>query len=229
MITRRDFIKTMSLLSGAVLAPVRWLGKWAGVQPAEAEEPEVGELYEGFVLLPEGAPVPSIINYPEIMVPVTCGVGSDTYIEQTAFTETYGSESEISGVTPFPIFFPSTHLDSLTLTSAMLMKDKSGEIYMASLGYGLEKEVEILVNIVAYPHFPRPYPIWSRKTIEPDDPSITLEKFDLLPSPGIMVLSRGGTIFNWIFDDVLYSLLVEPLFTSDQAVSIATSILRSTQ
>jgi len=45
MFTRRDFIKTMSLLSGAVLAPVRWLGRWAGVQPVLAEEPPVeGEL-----------------------------------------------------------------------------------------------------------------------------------------------------------------------------------------
>ena len=58
MFTRRDFIKTMSLLSGAVLAPVRWLGRWTGVQPAQAEEPpEMGELYAGFVLLPEGAPM----------------------------------------------------------------------------------------------------------------------------------------------------------------------------
>jgi hypothetical protein len=83
----------------------RWVSQLPlGVQPALAEEPPVeGELFAGFVLLPEGAPMPSFVKEPALGVPNMCGVGVGMGgPEPTAVTTNFLNAADILTKIDFP-------------------------------------------------------------------------------------------------------------------------------
>lgn len=130
MFTRRDFIKTMSLLSGAVLAPVRWMGKWAGVEPAGKEERyEGGELYAGFVLLSDGDPVPDFVRSPKRKFPILCNVGGN--VEITGMIEEFNNIEEIISKLKFLVYKLGT---PMTPVGGYVLSHKSGEIFGVEQG-----------------------------------------------------------------------------------------------
>jgi len=228
MFTRRDFIKTMSLLSGAVLAPVRWLGKWAGVQPTKADEPPVeGELYAGFVLLPEGAKVPEYVQYPKKMIPIVCGVAGNA---TTATSISFESEADLIIEVDFPTYSLSQLPEGMSSAGGYILKHKTGETFSILLSYKIyepeRQRWKAAVNLCAQPDFPRPFPLWSSEPVEPGGPSVLLEKVLFLPSPGIMVVSQTGYIFYWVEDNILYTLTMDHNPTFDEAHRLISSLAR---
>ncbi|GAB4577973.1 MAG: hypothetical protein Fur0022_07050 [Anaerolineales bacterium] len=228
MISRRDFIKTMSLLSGAVLTPVRWLGKWAGVQPAQEEEPpEAGELYAGFVLLPEGAKVPEFVQPEKYGMPNLCGVGKgDADIDLEAEFITFESPEVLVAETNLPIYALNDFPDGLQPSGASVIKRKSGELYNGTVTYAAyDKALAIwhtALSIEARVDFPNPFPIWSSSSKEEGVLAVDLVKVDFLPGGGgIMITTPNGFTLHWIMNEIYYFLSLDhfPDFDAKTLVS----------
>jgi hypothetical protein len=99
--------------------------------------------------------------------------------------------------------------------------EREGEVYETGVVYdsrlgkrtGLDSQRRT-IRLLAKPEFLRPYPLRSSKPLEPGGPTVTLQKVDFLPTPGVMILTQEGYIFHWIENDILYTLyanLPEPL------------------
>ena len=187
MITRRDFIKTMSLLSGAVLAPVRWLGKWAGVQPAQMEElSEEGELYAGFVLLPEGAKVPDFVQDEKLGMPNMCGVGKENGSEVVQAVYSHlDSANELVIQTRLPIYTLELLPEGLQPSGASILSHKTGELYCGTVIFEAYNDTfedwHTALSIEARVDFPHPVPLWTSQPVEEGGFPIFLEKVDYLP------------------------------------------------
>jgi hypothetical protein len=217
MITRRDFIKTVSLLSGAVLAPVRWLGKWAGVQPAQGEEPpEQGELYAGFVLLPEGALAPPFSKCAS--APILCVAHDKDDPKVEAFrgeTLWFNSIEELTSNLSFQTYVPTSLPANIEFVNTYLVRFVgSKEIFKARIDFGFLENMHPLIGLSAQPIFPQPLPIWP-----------VYEKVDFTPTPGVMLPTAEGHVFQWIKEDILYTLMVEYDQHRDVAVNIAKSLV----
>ena len=85
MLTRRDFVKILATIGSSILLlPLNRLKKAYSLnenfslgQPAIFPQTSpLGEFYAGFLLLPDGAPVPPKVKYPERGMPTFCGVGA---------------------------------------------------------------------------------------------------------------------------------------------------------
>ena len=240
MITRRDFIKTMSLLSGAVLAPVRWLGKWAGVQPAQGEVPEVGELYAGFVLLPEGAPMPAYVRCAP--APMLCQVNDVRDPDALALrgeTLWFDNFSEwISKVSFTTYILNPIPVDIEFVQGHLIRFAQSGEEFAASIDYGPANGHEPLLSISARPIFPRPYPIWPVVSpiqtegltdgVQDEMVMAYAEKVDFTPTPGLMLPTEQGHLLYWIKQDILYTLVVEYDQSREAAMEIVQSLVETT-
>ncbi|NUM44517.1 MAG: hypothetical protein HUU38_07395 [Anaerolineales bacterium] len=227
MVSRRDFIKTMSLLSGAVLAPVRWLGKWAGVQAQGEEPPEVGELYAGFVLLPEGAKVPEFVIYPQTALPKFCGVGDS--IGPLATSPSFITDTDLANKAYFPIYTIRNPPASLTQKEAYLTLHPTQDIYCSTICFNetlSDQEVsERKIFLWAFPDFPRPYPLWYSNPVETEGPFFSLSKVDFLPQPGIMTATQYDYIFYWSEKDVLYMIVMEAISDFQYAKTILTQLV----
>lgn len=216
MFTRRDFIKTMSLLSGAILTPVRWLGKWVEGQPEQAEElKEIGELFAGFVLLPEAVTLPAFVQYPRFAPPNECGLGAGNGGHKAnAVVRSYESESKLAESVNFPVYTIKPTSIELRPTTISTISHPNGIIYGTSIGFGiLNKDVgiwETIIALWAQPDFYRPYPLWFSNPLAANEPAVTLLKTDGLPSPGIYAPVQMGYIYHWIANDIYYSLTIEP-------------------
>jgi hypothetical protein len=226
MLNRRDFIKFLGATGAVILSPLRRLEWFKPLEVVQAEEP-VGELYAGFVLLPEGAPAPEFVKYPEVMVPIICGAGQNSSQHASmASTENFSTIVELANRIQFPIFKPAPLPNNLKPTAIKLIKHKiSNEIYLTE--YILESdaaEESVMAIMSAYTKFPAPFPLWSSEPVEPNETATVPEKVDFLPSPGIMVSSKGGNIFNWIGNNIFYSLIVEPALSREDAEILATSL-----
>lgn len=63
MATRRDFLKTISTFAAAVLVPLDTIARKLSRGPSHPLWQ--GEVYAGFVILPEGDPIPSFVVPPQ--------------------------------------------------------------------------------------------------------------------------------------------------------------------
>ncbi|MCS6911060.1 MAG: hypothetical protein NZM11_10935 [Anaerolineales bacterium] len=134
---------------------------------------------------------------------------------------TFASVAELAREMEFPLYALGEMSNGLRLGSAFLITHDTGEVYGASLGfetYNPESACwECTVSLQAYPDFPRPFPLWSRQPEKPADPAVVLEKVGFLPTPGIRVMTRAGYVCHWIEEHILYTLVVEPSPTIQEA------------
>jgi hypothetical protein len=211
MLTRRDFIKGMAWLGGVVLFPFNWLAKSSSL-PETGSKAE-GELYAGFVLLPEGAPVPDFVQPPKLRPchedcagagGEDCGLGF--------VTRHFGGAEDLAREAGFPLYTLNSFLPGLYLANAYIVGYTTGEIDSAWLGFDAYDTAtnydECLAFILALPDFPRPYPLWSSGPVEPGGPAVVLEKVDLLSIPEIRVVNDWERVYYWIQDDVFYTLCI---------------------
>jgi len=223
MLTRRDFIRILVAVGGSVvLSPLNSLKRLYSFNEESSLEQSatlhqtssLGELYAGFLLLPDGATVPPTVKYPERGMPTFCGVGAgQDGLEPTAVIKSFSAVTDLAREVDFPVYTLSKLPEGLRLAGANLIQHKTGEIFAAVVDFQSHNkrsgDWETTVSIWAQPEFPRPFPLWSSDPVEPGGPAVILEKVGFLPSPGIMVVTQQGAVFHWIKNDILYTLGAE--------------------
>jgi len=193
---------------------------------------QLGEFYAGFLLLPDGAPVPPTVKYPERGMPTFCGVGAGRDgPESTAVIKSFSTVTDLAREVAFPLYTLSKLSEELHLAGANLIQHKTGEVFAAVVDFQSHNrrsgDWETTVSIWAQPEFPRPFPLWSSDAVEPDGPAVILEKVDFLPSPGVIVATPQGAVFHWINDDVLYTLIAE--LGPQETLTLASSLSLATK
>jgi hypothetical protein len=233
MWSRRSFLAAIGL-AGAAAVPVlgeRRIGLAGGPEARrDPAEPIRGERYAGFVLLPEGAPVPYDVQAPRRESPILCGVGEGRGGPSvTAIHSKVRSEADLASEVGFPVYLVAAAPAGLTPAGGDVLRYEDGEVFAASLDFqtrnALNGEMETTVSLWAYPEFPRPYPLWETSPPEPGGPFVQLHKVDFLPTPGVMMRSAQGYVFLWIQADVLYTLTAENNPSWKQARSLAESLV----
>lgn len=232
MLSRRSFIKALAAVGGVLLLPLDRLG--GRVAPvAEAQEPTVGELYEGFLLLPEGASVPSLVKYPALGTPifgeVPAGYKRGARIAVASAME---SEQALAKACGFPIYTLKTLPSGARARKPLLTRYSSGEPFWAATSFESldpqRQQWETTIGVCAGRVFPRPYPIRSAGVREPGVPASVPEKVSFLPSPGVMVPTARGFVFAWIESEVLYRATIELGGPRDEAIGLLGNLVRVT-
>ncbi len=188
-----------------------------------------GELYNGFVLLDDNAPIPNFVEPSRLGIPIACRVGTgDSKYPQEAVSKSFGQSNSLRAAAKFPIYTITNLPNKLRPGGNYLIEHASGEVYSAVTTFETPEqegeEWEGCMEITAQPDFMRPYPLWSSKPAEPNGPSVVLEKADFLPAPGIMIETQGGCIFYWIKDEIFYTLRAEYGLSRQAAESLAKSL-----
>ncbi len=210
---------------------LRWLdpsNKHFSWGPPETLLPQtslLGEIYAGFLLLPDGAPVPPNVKYPERGMPTFCGVGAGRGgPTPTAVSKSFSTAAEMAREVDFPVYTFSKLPERLRPAGANLIRHETGEVFAALVDFqshnGRSGDWETTVSIWVQPEFPRPFPLWSSDPVEPGGPAVVLEKVDFLPSPGVMVATRQGAVFHWIRNDILYTLIAELGPSREEALAL---------
>jgi hypothetical protein len=230
MLSRRTFIKFMSLVGGVVLNPFQRLVTQLGINLAVGEEVYRGELYAGFLLLPEGTIIPSFVEFPKKGSPNECGVGIGwDGIKPNAVSRFFDNAEGLAAEIKFPIYTLNNIPAELIPMRAYVLSDETGEVFGAALGFdaiNIESGYwECIVSLWAQPIFPKPVPLYFREPIESGDSIGLLEKVNYLPSPGIRTQTQEGFIYYWIENDVFYTLAVDPVSALKDAHEI-TSYLK---
>lgn len=210
---RRELLRQGGiLLAGTTL--FQWpkllqLGSQPQTRSLSSEPPPGVEEYAGFLLLPEGTPVPSFVRYPERGIPVFCGLGD---AEITAVSQSLTGAEDLVKELGFAVYTFRELPKGLRPIGANLIRYKTGEVYAASVNFGSFDQSDYnrgTVSITAQPDFPRPFPLRSYAPVEPGGPAVILQKVGFLPSPGIMIATHKGYVFYWIERDILYTLSAE--------------------
>lgn len=226
MISRRDFIKSFAVFSTAVLNPLRGIKVWSYREFFQPREEIVGELYAGFILLPDGAPIPNFVQPPKSEPPILCGVGDNH--DPTATTKSFSSISEMRKNLEFPIYSLEKTPTNLELLGGHLVIHTTGEIYSSLISFGvrpshLDRTVSI-VSLWAFHDITIPYPLWFSDPLDTSETQFILEKVNFLPAPGIMTPTSGGYVFYWIMNEILYSIAIDPADSFDNAINIINSL-----
>ncbi len=231
MISRRSFIKGLAAAAGVVLLP---LDRVAGRQMrAQSEAAATGELYAGFMLLPEGAPEPSLVKHPVLGIPIFGEVPAEHKGKaRVAMVSAAESEQALAKACGFPIYTMKVLPSGLRARKPELTRYSSGELFWATTSFESldpqRQQWETTVGICAQREFPRPFPIWSEGVREPGGPSIVPEKVGFLPSPGVMVPTPHGFVFFWIESEVLYRATIELGGSRDEAIGLLGNLVRTT-
>lgn len=216
MLNRRTFIKALAILSGGLLVKRSNSKKVAEVSQEEVQAgiSTSGEHYGGFLLLPEEAPIPPTVKPPQHGIPIVCGVGTgENTSKPTAESRSFNSGTSLAQEVNFPIYAIEKSPEHIRPFGAYLIKHKSGEPFAAAVNFQTYNEKrkawETTLSIWSQPDFPKPFPLWSSKPVEPGAPSVILHKVNFLPSPGIMVITQRGWVFHWIENNILYTFIAE--------------------
>lgn len=219
-LSRRTFL-------GQSVAFLTWLAlpgfiRRASTEHAMPERPrsaDIGELYGGFVLLPDGAPVPvDVSDYKGF--PNPCGVvepGGTAHTQPSDAVHIGLSDARsLSEMGGFPVYALKALPRGLKSLSTSLVKHGTGEVHGGYLGYkafDARNRVDFTALTIAMEKgFPRPYPLWSTNPVEENGPAVRLEKVKHVPGgEGILIRTAVGFDLHWIQHDVLYSLSAEGL------------------
>lgn len=240
--SRRQFLKgAVGGLGGLIAA--RLSGLFPEVQPVLANitrekrvsstemntssQVNVGELYAGFLLLPEEASIPDFVHFPEPGPPLVCGIGNESINSKSLIVkESFNSILELSERVDFPIYMFGDPPPNLSLSSTNLIRYEMGQIFVASANFALlGSNTGSIVTIFAHPNYPKPFPLMWSNPVEDGGPAIELAKVDFLPSPGVMVGLENGHVFHWIKDDIFYQLQIEYLLSGEEAKKLASSLM----
>lgn len=237
-IGRRSFLGgTLGSLGGAIAARFSWLfpesqhiilGAGTMMPVATALQSAItGELYAGFVLLQDGSPMPTNVEPAKLGIPIMCALGAAKE-EITATSNSYSSVEELAEKLSFPVYTLTRSHSELRFIMASTISHVTGEIFCAGVTFQLTDvqadHIENDVGITAQPDFPRPFPLWYSDPVEPGGRSVILEKVDFLPEPGIMVVTATGYVFQWVAQDILYTLTAEYNPSFEEAQALATSL-----
>ncbi len=222
---RRDFLRRAT---GALAGWIALRGLGPNAETAAPTPPpptdREGELWEGFLLLPPGAPIPQWI--PCTPAPILCQT-ADPQAEAELRGDTHPMEP-LEAWLPrlnFPLYWPTPPPPGLEFQGAWAtVFRKSGAIFSVSLAFG-EPGGEPRVRLVAQPLYPRPYPVWPVYRPERPEEPIWPEKVSFTPRPGLLLPSVRGHLALWQEAGVLYTLIAE----HDPHREAAIALIRSLQ
>lgn len=204
MISRRSFIKILASVSPIFLPQFKWFSRLYQNTNSKATENLTGEIYAGFIILPENAPMPKFIT-PGKGISLE-GNGTNRKGKSVLF----GNISDISDYVHFPIFYPSQLPINFNLSAVVLYQVvETNEIWAVRLDFSSGTENEGQITLWALPDFPRPFPVWPIRDPKNPEGDLILPAKVQLTSPGLMIPSMLGYDFTWITGDILYSLAVE--------------------
>jgi hypothetical protein len=221
MLNRRDFLKMIGAF-GFVLTPLNKLLRNSsfGLQGGGSSE---GELYEGFVLLDQDAPIPFFVE--GTPCPILCQIDETEAIapELDAYrgdTQWFDNIENLKDNIDFHLFVPGSLPHKMTFLQGYIIRFAgSGEVWEARIDFGFEEDREPLVTLSARPIFARPYPVWPVLTYPKKEAGDYIldeeyvvkkpEKVAFTPKRGVMLPTDQGFMMQWIKKDVLYSMFME--------------------
>lgn len=196
----------------------------SSMQPQSTQyQDEVGELYHGFVLLPDiDSPAPSYVNRPQ------------TY-ERSSIS--FSNEEDLRKAVPFGLYKVSSKYSQLPLLNAQQSRvEDDGATAGATINYGQlayfseDLEVDRIISLIVYnkPHYPSPYPIrpvheFNRETGETD--LRVPEKVRVGTAFEILLPSSNGYVAHWIDKGILYTLAVEDSTSKETMMQILDDLL----
>lgn len=189
------------------------------------DQSRVGELYAGFLLLPNTTSIPDFIQC--VPAPILGQVDNSYDLTYRGETVWFENVKELISYLHFPIYVPATLPTNIEfINSYVIQFAGSGDIFEAVVNFGA-KNTEHVISMQARPTYPQPYPIWpvqlssahNKEVIQP-------EKVTFLPQLGISQPSISGHIFHWIEQDVLYTLVAEHDPNYEAAIAIAQLLIQ---
>jgi hypothetical protein len=212
MFKRRDFIKLISVMGGVALTPFRGHGTFHGLSAGMDADQVEGELYAGFVLLPEGAPKPIFVQDEQYGLPNFCGAFDEGRLGKiTGFYSPQNTLTDLTNKVEHPIYALSNAPDGLRYSGAGLVVHENGSVICGDITYeAFDPQVDIWYTAVSVwfnLDHPRPVPLWQEGNAGQKDLNGSLEKVDFLPGGGgVMVQTPLGFSWHWVMQDVYYSL-----------------------
>ncbi len=235
MLSRRELLQALGLSGLAAWIPLRDLvGLGSTVEAAGGDSS--GELYGGFVLLPDGAPVPATVKYPAAGIPIVCGVGGQTPMARSKSFDSHAELKKAANLTLFDVGQLPPHAFA---AEGEVVEYIWGGIYSATLVFRSSAIVSVPANlpgnppivtqpetyatITAFTEFPRPYPVWTEGASSLAD-TVTPQKVGFLPSVGLQIVAKRGHNYYWIVKDLLYQLSLERPSSEGEAQAVASSL-----
>jgi len=226
MFNRRDVLKKSAVLAGTLSL----LGLDRLSAKADTGGPDAGELYEGFLLLPQGTQSPPQVVYPVPGPPVVCGVSGG---KATAVAKPFERHDLLRKESGIPLYAVNNLPPSIQPDGGYLIEQEWGSVFLALLGYKVQDSStglwEAGMSLTAQPTFPRPFPFWygpSPTGVDGIARGLWPVKVSFLPAPGLQVTSTLGQSFYWISRNVLYTLKIEhPAISSNSAQAIAAALV----
>ena len=159
------------------------------------------ELWEGFVLLPEGAPIPPFGTCAP--APILCQTDGRPEAEALrGETLPVQDLAEARAQIPFPLYRPT----ELPFQQGQVIRFRGGgRVFIVMLDFGRASEPE--GSLWARPIYPRPYPVWPVRHPEQPEIPVPPAKVFFTPAPGVLLPTVDGYMVHWIEQDVLYTLV----------------------
>jgi hypothetical protein len=162
-----DWGRRRLLQQGGALAALALLRRLPGGFPMARPEKApptppatgAGEVWEGFVLLPEGAPIPPFVR--QVPTPILCQTDGRPEAEALrGETLTFTEPERLRSLIRFSLYWPSRLPPGIVWQGATVTRfARSGEVFSVSLNFGDGEGVPRL-RVIAQPMYPSPYPVW---------------------------------------------------------------------
>jgi len=211
-----DWGRRRLLQQGGALAALALLRRLPGGFPMARPEKApptppatgAGELWEGFVLLPEGAPIPPFVR--QVPTPILCQTDGRPEAEALrGETLTFTEPERLRSLIRFPLYGPSRLPPGIVWQGATVTRfARSGEVFSVSLNFG-DGEGVPRIRVIAQPMYPSPYPVWPVYAPDRPEEPIFPEKVFFTPRPGLLLPSAQGHLALWIEQNILYVLIAE--------------------
>lgn len=212
--SRRHLLGGAAALAGAAAAGVRLMLPPEAARVVHAADEEE---WNGFLILPRGAPVPERVRC-EGCEPAVGG-------------KTVETAAEIIPSVPFPLYGLASPPSGVTASGAQLALTKDGAAAYADVTYetdydtggiGVIKANTIVISATKF--YPKPFPVFTTRPVDAEV-EIPPEKVSVKGYPALRTITAAGEVTRWIEDGTLYELLVEAgrgeAFAAEIAASLA--------
>lgn len=191
-------------------------GKHAPLENRVLESPPNAEVYEGFLILPEGAQIPDFVVPKSMSLPHRKGV-----------TTTFDSLNALSTRLGQSVYLPKVMPENDQPSRIMAAQYENGDIFDIYLTYetpDAETDASLATRILRIaPVFYWPNPVFYTPAEHPDEIRVVVDKVSFLPSAGLRVTTVEGFVYHWFSDDLLYTFVVDPSVSVHYADELAAS------
>lgn len=184
------------------------------------------EFYEGFLILPEEAPIPDFVQRGRGINLCQADVLDDPAL--VGETVKFSSPEEMQDFVSFPLFTLNELPIGIEFVSAYVDRYvQSSEIWRASVYFGAGSDYSQLISIHARPEYHRPFPVWPVRYPDAHDVgAISPEKISTSQRSIVLLPSVSGNLLQWIEQDILYSLVVEHDKSREVALAVLDSLIQ---